>query len=138
MGKMIKKLSQIQNLKKKNDCWSKLANYNCTSGCFLWWKNRGLSFLCRGRKKYSYQVLSLCPFINKTEKISIGHPHIITENFFLLTTCNVLAPNGLFIPVLLTRVNSKLLFGLCKSYKKYVNMHTFRGRAILHWHVGLR
>lgn len=77
-----------------------------------------------------YDVTSLYPFINKTGKIPIGHPDIITENFKSISSyeglikCKVLPPKGLFIPVLPTRVNGKLLFGLCKTCMESKQMST--------------
>ena len=68
-----------------------------------------------------FDVTSLYPFINKTGKIPLGHPNIITENFNHiddyegLIKCKILPPRGLHIPVLPTKVNGKLLFGLCRT-----------------------
>ena len=75
-----------------------------------------------GETKIKYfDVTSLYPFINKTGKIPLGHPEIITEHFSSidnyegLIKCKVLPPRNLFIPVLPTRINGKLLFGLCNK-----------------------
>ncbi len=52
-----------------------------------------------------YDVTSLYPFINKTGKVPLGHPEIITENFSNIDAyegiikCKVIPPKGLFIPV---------------------------------------
>ena len=68
-----------------------------------------------------YDVTSLYPFINKTGKIPLGHPDIITEQFLPidnyegLIKCKVLPPKGLFHPVLPYRVNGKLMFPLCET-----------------------
>ena len=68
-----------------------------------------------------YDVTSLYPFINKTGKIPLGHPDIITEQFLPidnyegLIRCKVLPPKGLFHPVLPYRVNGKLMFPLCET-----------------------
>jgi len=49
-----------------------------------------------------YDVTSLYPFINKTGKIPIGHPNIITENFEDISRyeglikCKITPPRGLF------------------------------------------
>lgn len=72
------------------------------------------------RIKY-YDVTSLYPYINKTGKIPIGHPVIITQDFNDIGTyeglikCKVLPPKGLFIPLLPCKMNGKLLFSLCKT-----------------------
>ena len=63
-------------------------------------------------------VTSLYPYINKTGKIPIGHPEIITEGFTDtqqyegLIKCKILPPRGLYIPVLPVKMNNKLLFTL--------------------------
>ena len=68
-----------------------------------------------------YDVTSLYPFVNKTGKIPLGHPEIITENFDSidnyegLIKCKILAPRGLYMPVLPTRCNEKLMFSLCRT-----------------------
>ncbi len=67
-----------------------------------------------------YDVTSLYPWVNKTGKIPLGHPEIITENFRDLdqyeglVKCKVLPPKSLFHPVLPSKTNGKLLFRLCK------------------------
>ena len=68
-----------------------------------------------------FDVTWLYPWSNKTGKVPVGHPKIITENFedldFYegLIKCKVLPPKGLFHPVLPCKMNGKLLFHLCKS-----------------------
>lgn len=80
-----------------------------------------------------YDVTSLYPWVNKTGKIPVGHPHIITENFDPLDKyeglikCKVLPPKGLFHPVLPCKTNGKLLFHLCKTCADSRN----RKRAIM-------
>ena len=66
-------------------------------------------------------VTSLYPYINKTGKIPIGHPEIVTEGFTDiqqyegLIKCKILPPRGLYIPVLPVKMNNKLLFTLCRT-----------------------
>ena len=66
-------------------------------------------------------MTSLYPGVNKTGKIPLRHPEIITENFDILDNyeglikCKVLPPKALFHPVLPCKVNGKLLFHLCKT-----------------------
>lgn len=65
-----------------------------------------------------YNVTSLYPWVNKTGKIPLGHPQVITENisnYEGLIKCKVLPPRGLHIPVLPVKCNGKLLFSLCRS-----------------------
>lgn len=65
---------------------------------------------------------SLYPFINKTVRYPIGHPVIVTEpesndisGYFGLIKCKVVAPFGLYHPVLPFRSQGKLLFPLCSK-----------------------
>ncbi len=75
------------------------------------------------RLKY-YDVTSLYPYINKTGKIPLGHPQIITEDFHDLDNyeglvkCKIVPPKELYIPVLPCRSNGKLLFSLCNTCAK--------------------
>lgn len=68
-----------------------------------------------------YDVTSLYPCVNKTGKIPVGHPQIITENFKDISKyegiikCKVLPPMGLHIPLLPLKCNGKLMFSLCRS-----------------------
>ncbi|XP_052815380.1 uncharacterized protein LOC128242318 [Mya arenaria] len=67
-----------------------------------------------------YDVTSLYPYINKTGKIPLGHPEIITDNFQNISNyeglikCKVLPPRNLHIPVLPMKCNGKLMFSLCR------------------------
>ena len=67
-----------------------------------------------------YDFTSLYPFTNKYCRYPIGHPTIITDNFsdisnyFGIAKIKVLAPRGLYHPVLPLRSNGKLKFPLCK------------------------
>ena len=64
---------------------------------------------------------SLYPYIQKYGKFPIGHPEVITENFkpienyFGLIYCKILPPNNLFIPLLPSKINNKLVFALCAA-----------------------
>ena len=68
-----------------------------------------------------YDVTSLYPFINKTGKVPLGHPEIITEHFQDvngyegLIKCKVVPPKGLYHPILPCKLNNKLLFALCRT-----------------------
>jgi hypothetical protein len=68
-----------------------------------------------------YDVTSLYPWVNKTGKIPLGHPTIVTEDFDDiehyegLIKCKVLPPREIDIPVLPSRINGKLLFPLCRT-----------------------
>ena len=53
----------------------------------------------------------------------MGHPQIITDNlnpaqvgdYFGVIKCDVLAPRGLYHPVLPFKCNNKLMFALCRT-----------------------
>ena len=66
-------------------------------------------------------VTSLYPFINKTGWYPVGHPTIETSDFmpvhqvFGMVKCEVLAPRGLYIPLLPAKMNGKLMFPLCRT-----------------------
>ena len=68
-----------------------------------------------------YDVTSLYPFINKTGKIPLGHPKIITEHFDSienyegLIKYKILPPKELYMPVLPVRCNGKLMFSIDRS-----------------------
>ncbi|XP_053392146.1 uncharacterized protein LOC128554858 [Mercenaria mercenaria] len=68
-----------------------------------------------------FDVTSLYPYINKTGKVPLGHQQIITENiedinnYEGLIKCKILPPNKLYIPVLPTKCNGKLMFSLCRT-----------------------
>lgn len=76
-------------------------------------------------KQESIQYLdftSLYPCVNKNCTYPVGHPVIITQpesvdlsQYFGLVKCTVLAPFGLYLPVLPYRGQGKLLFPLCRS-----------------------
>ena len=88
-----------------------------------------------------YDVTSLYPWVNKTGKIPLGHPEIITENFEDLSKyeglvkCKVLPPKGLFHPVLPSKLNGKLLFSLCKlcseTQQQSLCTHTYEERSFV-------
>jgi len=63
---------------------------------------------------------SLYPYVLKYREYPIDHPTIITENFdyslegyFGFAKCKVIAPRGLYLPVLPVMLNKKLMFPLC-------------------------
>lgn len=68
-----------------------------------------------------FDVTSLYPFINKTGKIPLGRPQIVTENFDLLKNyeglikCRIHLPKHIYMPVIPMKINNKLLFGLCRT-----------------------
>ena len=92
---------------------------------------------------FSYRYVdftSLYPWCNKMTKTVVGRPHIITENFYDISTyfglikCTVLPPRRLFHPVLPYRTQGKLMFPLCKTCADTCNQtpctHSERERAI--------
>ena len=65
---------------------------------------------------------SLYPDINKNGVYPVGHLIIFTENihpdithYFGLIQCDVLAPRGLYHPVLPFKCHNKLMFALCRT-----------------------
>ena len=74
-----------------------------------------------GRERLRYlDFTSLYPYVLKKYKYPIGHPVVILEDFdfsldsyFGFITCRVQAPRRLKLPVLLIRVDGKLLDALC-------------------------
>ncbi|XP_060560804.1 uncharacterized protein LOC132720652 [Ruditapes philippinarum] len=68
-----------------------------------------------------FDVTSLYPNINKTGIIPFGHQNIITENFVGLSynegliECKIQPPKKLYIPVLPSKCNSKLMFSSCRT-----------------------
>ena len=77
--------------------------------------------------KYNH-VTSLYPLINKTGKIPLCHPEIITdaftdiENYEGLIKCKILPKKGTHISVLPYKSNGKLIFGLCHACTEF-NQH---------------
>jgi hypothetical protein len=97
---------------------------------------------CENGERIKYvDFTSLYPWCNKSTRMVVGHPEIITENFedisayFGLIKCTVLPPRGLFHPVLPYRTPGKLTFPLCKACVDTTNQntctHTDSERAIL-------
>ena len=67
-------------------------------------------------------ITSLYPWVNKNCTYPIGHPNIITQptdqsldSYFGIATVDILAPAGLFHPVLPVRSGNKLTFPLCRA-----------------------
>ncbi|XP_071153592.1 uncharacterized protein [Mytilus edulis] len=108
----------VENLCLKDPLEPRDAFYGGRTEAFTTYKE------AKGDKIDYYDVTSLYPFINKTGKIPLGHPKIITENFEDinryegLIKCKIVPPRGLFLPVLPLKCNGKLLFGLCHTCMK--------------------
>ena len=66
-------------------------------------------------------LCSLYPSVNKYARYPVGHPDIVTSHFdpldtyFGIAKVKVLAPRGLYHPVLPYRSNGKLKFPLCRT-----------------------
>lgn len=67
-------------------------------------------------------VCSLYPWVCKMKSFPVGHLQIVTKNFDIdwtkykgLIKCEVLPPRGLYLRVLPSRHNSKLMFPLCRT-----------------------
>jgi hypothetical protein len=103
----------VQQSEMINPLESRDAFYGGRTEAFtLFQKDQDISYV---------DVTSLYPYINKTDKIPIGHHEIVTEGFTDiqqyegLIKCKILPPRGLYIPVLPVKMNNKLLFTLCRS-----------------------
>ena len=78
-----------------------------------------LYYKCIDEEKIKYiDYTSLYPYVQKYGIYPKGHPEIITENFsnkkyFGLIKCKIIAPRGLYHPVLPAKINNKLKFPLC-------------------------
>ena len=91
-----------------------------------------------------FDVTSLYPWVNKTGKVPVGHPKIITENFEDLDSyeglmkCKVLPPKGLLHLVLPCKMNGKLVSPLQKLCRDSTpsTLHSYRSRKVLCWHLG--
>lgn len=71
-------------------------------------------------KLFYQDFTSLYPAINKYGTYPIGHPQIIVnpqnkniKDYFGIAKVDVLAPEKLLHPVLLVKLNGKLMFPLC-------------------------
>jgi len=69
-----------------------------------------------------YDFTSLYPYVQKYCRYPIGHPTIITENFdtdinkyYGLIKCKIIPPRKLYLPVLPSKINKKLVFTLCRT-----------------------
>lgn len=81
-----------------------------------------LYHVCKPDEKIKYvDFTSLYPFVNRSKQYPIGHPKIIREDFgdlrqyFGIVHCKVVAPAGLYLPVLPAKISGKLVFPLCKQ-----------------------
>ena len=78
---------------------------------------------CNDDEEIHYvDVCSLYPFINKTAKMPVGHPSIITHNFdptlnsyFGIAHLKILPPRSEYLPILPVRIRGKLTFPLCRT-----------------------
>ncbi len=68
-----------------------------------------------------FSDFSLYPYVNKYCEYPVGHPEIITDNFrplrqyFGIAKVQIVAPRGLYHPVLPYRCGGKLKFPLCRT-----------------------
>ena len=67
-------------------------------------------------------VISEYPYVLKNFRYPIGHPTIIRKNFdytcksyFGFMKCMIIPPTDLFLPILPSRIDNKLLFHLCSK-----------------------
>jgi hypothetical protein len=79
-------------------------------------------YKCKNGERIKYiDFKSLYPFILKYKSFPAGHPFRIINNFqhifdyFGIVKCKVLPPRKLYIPVLPSKINNKLVFTLCAT-----------------------
>lgn len=95
----------------------------------------------RGEEIHYADVCSLYPYINKTAKMPVGHPIIITRDFdmtlasyFGIAHARLLPPRDAYVPCLPVRMHGKLIFPLCHACAEEEShvpcAHTDRERAI--------
>jgi hypothetical protein len=77
---------------------------------------------CSENEKIRYSdFCSLYPHVMRRGRYPLYQPEIITENFepgkkyFGLIKCKIVAPRGLYFPILPFSCNGKLMFSLCHS-----------------------
>ena len=81
----------------------------------------------KNEKILYYDVNGLYAFIMKYSSFPIGQPTVMThdfppiENIFGVIYCRVHPPRKLYIPLLGSRVNGKLVFTLCRKCAEIVN-----------------
>lgn len=104
---------------------------------------------CTTDEKIKYiDYTSLYPYIQKYGIFPVGHPQVITENFdystdayFGIMKVKMLPPNNIRIPVLPTRISSKLYFTLCRTCaelkSKTCDHYTNNERAVEGTYVSL-
>lgn len=107
-----------------------------------------LYHLCSSNEKILYiDFTSLYPSVMKYCRYPKGQPTILTENFdpkksyFGLIKCTIVAPRGIYMPVLPYKCNGKLLFTLCRvcgeMQETSTCMHNEEERAITGTYVTL-
>ena len=82
-----------------------------------------LHYKCTENEEIHYlDICSLYPFINKTAKLPMGHPDIITSDFdysfqsyFGIAHVKILPVRGEYVPCLPSRINGRLKFVSCRK-----------------------
>ena len=81
-------------------------------------------------------VCSSYPWVNRTSFYPVGHPTILScvegtdvSCFFGIAKVTILAPRGLFLPVLPHRLNGKLYFHLCSTCAETESHKPFTQRS---------
>ena len=88
-------------------------------------------------------VVSLYPYVCKWKKYPIGHPEVIigpklhgrsVDEFEGFIRCTVLPPTNLYLPLLPSKINGKLVFALCRKCAELQSItecrHSPRSRAL--------
>ncbi|XP_054156005.1 uncharacterized protein LOC128954450 [Oppia nitens] len=84
--------------------------------------NLRYNYVCKDDEEIKYlDFCSLYPYVLKYKQYPIGHPKVITCNFpsikdiFGIVKCRIKPNASLYLPVLPSRINNKLLFTLCET-----------------------
>ena len=119
--KLVSQSREIQKFLKELDVPQRLWVRNA----FFGGRTSGfkLHYACNTLEEIHYvDVCSLYPFVNKTAKMRVGHPTIITKDFditlksyFGLANVKILPPKHEYVPLLPVRLHGKLTFPLCRT-----------------------
>lgn len=109
--------SRIKKWRKINSLGNRIIRDSLYGGRV---ENFQIEYRCLENEEIKYvDFTSLYPYVLKNRRYPVGHPVLITqdfgaiENYFGFVSCSVLPPVNLKIPVLPSRYNNLLLFGLC-------------------------
>lgn len=117
----------------RNSYYKSLEHHGCATinEAFFGGRTNNLKFYheCNNIEELMYvDFCSLYPFVLKTKRYPIKHPIVINEYFdyslksyFGFIKCKIIAPRGLYFPVLPMKINDKLIFPLCYKCAKLLS-----------------